>query len=244
MKLSRFPSLLLILTVSAPLFAGELQFQSGREQNQLIELYTSEGCSSCPPAEAWLNRLHEDPALWRDRIPVAFHVDYWNKLGWKDRFSSPAYSARQRAYARHWRTRTVYTPEFVVNGQEWRRWYRSTIPDNNSTAIGNLAVTLQGQNLSARFQPEIPLPDRLVLHVALLGMDRTTHIQAGEREGEKTTHHFVVLGHKSLSSDKHRWQTRLPEPRLTETGRQALAVWITRPDDPTPIQATGSPVPR
>jgi len=239
MKQSRFLLFLLVFSASGPLFAEANHFQSGLEQNQLIELYTSEGCSSCPPAEAWLNRLREDPALWHDRIPAAFHVGYWDKLGWKDRFSSPTYSARQRAYARHWRARTVYTPEFFVNGREWRRWYRTDVPDNSRIKVGNLKVTLQNKNLTARFQPEGSLPDKLTLHVALLGMNRTTQIRAGERNGEKTTHHFVVLGHKSVASKERRWQTRLPQPQPDEAGQQALAVWITRSDDPRPIQSTG-----
>lgn len=237
---------LILLSMASPVTAapGKIQYLSGIEQNQLIELYTSEGCSSCPPAERWLNSLHDNPTLWRDQIPVAFHVDYWNDLGWEDRFSSPAYSARQRAYARHWRTRTVYTPEFVVNGQEWRRWFGNRIPDNEARQVGELSVRLEAETLTASFQPQINLPDPLVLHVALLGMDRTTRIRAGEREGEETIHHFVVLGHSSSKSDNRRWQTRIPSPQPDEAGKQALAVWVTRQDDPTPIQATGGTLPR
>ncbi|MGD8546370.1 MAG: DUF1223 domain-containing protein [Thiohalophilus sp.] len=244
MKPFRITTLLLILTSSRTLFAGDIQFQSGEEQNQLIELYTSEGCSSCPPAERWLNSLRDNPTLWQDQIPVAFHVDYWNKLGWKDRFSSPAYSARQRAYARHWRARTVYTPEFVVNGQEWRGWHGAGVPDNAARNVGELTVLLKGEALTASFEPQITLPDSLVLHVARLGMDRTTQIRAGEREGEKTTHHFVVLEHKSINSDSHQWQTRIPLSQDDKEGKQALAVWVTRQNDPTPIQSTGGTLSR
>src|SRR5881394_2772067 len=77
-------------------------FQSSGEQVALLELYTSEGCSSCPPAETWLSRLKESPKLWKDFVPVAFHVDYWDYLGWKDPFAAKVYTERQHEYASLW----------------------------------------------------------------------------------------------------------------------------------------------
>ena len=74
--------------------------QSGERQIAVLELYTSEGCSSCPPAETWLSRLREAPGLWKDFVPLAFHVDYWDYLGWRDPWGSREYSNRQRAYRR------------------------------------------------------------------------------------------------------------------------------------------------
>ena len=79
--------------------AAPIQFQSPERQVALVELYTSEGCSSCPPAESWLSGLKEKPGLWSEFVPVAFHVDYWNYLGWRDKWSSKEYSDRQRDYA-------------------------------------------------------------------------------------------------------------------------------------------------
>ena len=67
--------------------AAPVTFASTARQTSLLELYTSEGCSSCPPAEAWLSGLKDNPGLWRDFVPVAFHVDYWNYLGWRDKWS-------------------------------------------------------------------------------------------------------------------------------------------------------------
>src|ERR1051326_5468046 len=85
------------------LFAAEPPtFESGETQNSLIELFTSEGCSSCPPAEKWLSALKTNQDLWKKTIPVAFHVDYWNHLGWRDRFSKPEFTSRQQRYATEW----------------------------------------------------------------------------------------------------------------------------------------------
>src|SRR5262245_10264750 len=101
---------------------GTVTFQSPDRRTALLELFTSEGCSSCPPAEAWLSRLKESPCLWKDFVPVAFHVDYWDRLGWEDPWGSRAYSQRLQSYARSWRNDSVYTPGFVLNGKEWRAW--------------------------------------------------------------------------------------------------------------------------
>ena len=100
--------------------AESFHFQSGDGQTMLLELYTSEGCSSCPSAETWLSRLKQSPKLWQDFVPVAFHVDYWDYLGWKDPYATKAYTQHQHDYAAQWRSRSVYTPGFVLDGREWR----------------------------------------------------------------------------------------------------------------------------
>lgn len=82
----------------------------------LVELFTSQGCSSCPPADRLLARLAAEPADGRTIIPLAFHVDYWNQLGWQDPFSSPQWSERQRRYGASFGAGRIYTPELVVAG--------------------------------------------------------------------------------------------------------------------------------
>src|SRR5258708_40149645 len=113
---------LIFLSPSFCLNAEPVTFQSSETQTALLELYTSEGCSSCPPAETWLSRLKESPGLWKDFVPVAFHVDYWDRLGWRDPFADRGFSDRQSAYAELWHSENVYTPEFVLNGKDWRAW--------------------------------------------------------------------------------------------------------------------------
>ena len=134
------------LLFGAALHAAEpLRFASGPSQVALVELYTSEGCSSCPPADAWLAALRDKPGLWSESVPVAFHVDYWNGLGWKDRLSSRASTDRQYAYAEAWGNRSVYTPCFVRNGAEWRpRWGN---PGKSREAGGTLSVEIAEDGL-------------------------------------------------------------------------------------------------
>src|SRR6266704_4718971 len=95
-----FLSVVLVGAVNAQ--NTSLTFQSSGKQTALIELYTSEGCSSCPPAETWLSRLKESPGLWKDFVPLAFHVDYWDYLGWRAPWASKSFSDRQRAYTKQW----------------------------------------------------------------------------------------------------------------------------------------------
>jgi len=92
---------------------------SGASRASLLELYTSEGCSSCPPADRWLSGLRGRDDLLGRLVPLAFHVDYWNDLGWEDRFAKPEYSARQGSISRRNRSRSVYTPQFVLDGRDW-----------------------------------------------------------------------------------------------------------------------------
>ena len=77
-------------------------FETGNTQSTLIELFTSEGCSSCPPAEKWMSGLKSNQDLWKKIIPVTFHVDYWDHLGWRDRFAKPEFTSRQQRYAAAW----------------------------------------------------------------------------------------------------------------------------------------------
>jgi hypothetical protein len=102
--------------VSAPVIAGLLvasyALAHAGQQRALVELFTSQGCSSCPPADELLGELAADPSL----VAVSLPIDYWDYLGWKDTLASPSHSARQRAYARIRGDREVYTPQIVVNG--------------------------------------------------------------------------------------------------------------------------------
>src|SRR6266567_7895599 len=117
-------------------------FESGEARTMLVELFTSEGCSSCPPADAWINQLKESPDLWKKIVPVVFHVDYWDNLGWRDRFAKPEFTSRQRRYAAAWGGDSVYTPGFVINGKEWRGWFGGNAMPITSAKVGVLRVSV------------------------------------------------------------------------------------------------------
>ncbi len=223
--------------------AETLAFESTPERVSLLELYTSEGCSSCPPADRWLSDLKDDPRLWRAVVPVAFHVDYWDYIGWPDRFASPRYSQRQKSHARNGHVSSVYTPGFVLAGKEWRSWFIfPVLKVKADEAVGTLRLELNHDSVSALFNP-LSLPSRpLELHISVLGFGLETEIKAGENHGKTLKHDFVVLGHTRVAMRRHQSgviaQTKLPEPRF-ESRAKAIAAWVSVVGDPNPIQAVG-----
>src|SRR5438046_8505448 len=132
--------------------AADRVIESGPQKVHLLELFTSEGCSSCPPAEAWLSKLKSDPRLWKDFVPLAFHVDYWDHLGWRDPFASKEWTARQADYSARWKSESVYTPAFVLDGVAWRN---AAVPSASTEKPGALQITINGERVTAVFKPEI-----------------------------------------------------------------------------------------
>jgi hypothetical protein len=232
-------ALIVSLWLGAAAQAGTLQYSSGGGNKLLIELYTSEGCSSCPPAERFLNRLGERADLWRTYVPVTFHVDYWDRLGWRDRFSRAAYSQRQRRYAELGYLSSVYTPGFLVNGREWRRGWFQSDPPPAQEGVGELLLTLEGGRVSADYTG---VPGRYRLYLALLGMGLESEISAGENRGRRARHDFVVLDFVTADSADGRWQLPMPKPRERGADGYALAAWVGRGGDPTPLQVVGGPL--
>ena len=195
MRIVKYTFVILISLAFSYGSASAQTFSSGDRQTALLELYTSEGCSSCPPADRWLSKFKTDPLLWKRFVPVAFHVDYWNYLGWKDQFSDAAYSLRQRQYAYSGYTRTVYTPGFFKNGREWRGWFYKKDFSSNimQSTVGPLNVEISGDRILATFNPASSFSGLLMLNVAYLGSDIETDVKDGENEGKKLNHDFVVL---------------------------------------------------
>ena len=181
-----------------------LELNSGSQQTTLLELYTSEGCSSCPPADHWLSKFKSDRRLWQKIVPVAFHVDYWNWLGWHDRFSNPTYSARQHNYRRYNYLNVVYTPGFVRNGREWRGWFEQQNLPINNTDVGILKAKINKTGIQAKFTPSRPIQKPLVLNIALLGFNQTSNIQQGENRGQLLKHDFVVMDFHQLPQSTYK----------------------------------------
>jgi len=216
-------------------------FESGETQNSLVELFTSEGCSSCPPAEKWLSALKSSSDLWKKTVPAAFHVDYWDHLGWRDRFAKPEFTSRQQHYAAAWGVESVYTPGFAVNGKEWRGWSAGNGMPTTSTKVGRLRVSLgDSGKLTATFSAETTLSRPLTLNVALLGNDLRSDVKHGENSGRKLRHDFVVLNliKVDLANESKRWTGSAALPMQTGNDKpSALAAWIA--ENGIPIQATG-----
>src|SRR5436189_1080315 len=217
-------------------------FESGATQSSLIELFTSEGCSSCPPAEKWLSALKSSSDLWKKAVPVAFHVDYWDHLGWRDRFAKPEFTSRQRRYAAAWGGDSVYTPGFVVNGKEWRGWFGGNVTPTSSTKVGVLRVSAGDDGkVSATFVPDTMQSRPLALNVALLGNDLESDVKRGENSGRKLRHDFVVLqlAKTDLIASGDRWIGSISIPKQNAEKPRAFAAWVGEEDVDSLIQATG-----
>lgn len=233
---------ILLSTIISPVHGQTLVFTSSQTQTTVIELFTSEGCSSCPPADRWLSGLKKDPRLWKEITPLAFHVDYWNYLGGQDPLSNPTHSRRQRNYASYGYARSVYTPGFFTNGREWSAWFRRPeLAKLDAKPTGVLTVNLDQQALTARYQAPQKPTKLLVLHVAVLGFDIRTDVTRGENRGKMLNHDFVVLNwhtERDQNSDQL-WQIDRKSLDLSQKHTRAIAVWISAESDPTPLQATG-----
>ncbi len=216
------------------------EISSGPARVGLLELYTSEGCSSCPPADAWLGEFRAAPGLWKNFVPVAFHVDYWDGLGWPDKFASAANTRRQRDYAAAWSTTTIATPGVVWNGGEVRDW-RGFRPGTRSKP-GRLTATDSRGAVAVRFAPTDEFNGGTA-HVAWLQSGIKSSVRAGENRGRTITHHFVAIataeGAVAKSADGI-WRATIPT--AAPRGATEVAIWISGANSPSPIQAAGGPI--
>lgn len=217
-------------------------FSSGPGKVSVIELYTSEGCSSCPPADAWLSKLKRQDELFKTVVPLAFHVDYWDYLGWRDEFSDASFSQRQRLYYQLGHTASVYTPGFVINGAEWRGFFslsRNKPPIETQATPGILELVGEHQTYTATFTPAENKNTNLVINLAYLGTGLSNRIKRGENAGKELNHDFVVLAMHTLPMKKTDGNFQAELPRAEITHATAVAAWVSERDNPTPIQAVG-----
>jgi len=152
----------------------------------VLELYTSEGCSSCPPADRWLSTLKGRT----DVLPLAFHVDYWDRLGWADRFASAQATERQYALARQAGRSGVYTPQVLAGGQDWRVWPKLPAPATGSPV--DLVLERDGDTVTARVAPAAAGSPPLAGYWAVVEDGHLSRVSAGENSGETLRHDHVV----------------------------------------------------
>ena len=190
----------LILCGSHSLYAAECSAKSGAATVPLLELYTSEGCSSCPPADKWLSGIKQDASKI---IPLAFHVDYWDYIGWKDKFSKAEYSNRQRKIAAFGGAGFVYTPQFVMNGRDFKGSdglrLNSMIETSQKLASrANLsldAVTQANGEITLKTSAQAVKPSdakNADIYVALYENKLVSFVKAGENSGSELKHDYVV----------------------------------------------------
>lgn len=176
--------------------------QSSAQMALLVELYTSEGCSSCPPADRWLSGLKSRP----DAVALAFHVDYWDRLGWKDRFSSAAYSQRQANLQRSSGARYVYTPQVVIDGLDQPGWRGLKLPQPAAREKATLQLSLarDGQAYVAEIRALPGAAARVAGYWALTEDGHASAVNSGENRGATLAHDFVVREYEPIAA----WDAR------------------------------------
>jgi hypothetical protein len=172
--------------------AASCQAASADRAPALVELYTSEGCSSCPPADRWLSGLKGRES---EVIALAFHVNYWDNLGWPDRFASRATTERQHRLQRAAGAPYVYTPQVIVNGRDQRAWSGAALPRLPATPVA-LALQREGARVSARVAA--PPGQALAGYWAVVEDGHASRVKAGENAGATLTHDHVVTLYRPL----------------------------------------------
>jgi len=213
----------------------ECAAKSGLTRVATLELYTSEGCDSCPPADRWLSALPTNGLGFDKLVPLALHVDYWNYLGWDDRFANAQFSQRQRAVSARNRSSVIYTPQRVLNGRD----YRPPITrEDTARRVAEINRSAPGAEITLRISGAIPRID-VNLHVRATAkadsIDADTYlavvenglesaVASGENRGKRLKHDFVV-------------RTLLGPFPLGSTGTQELTQTLELAADVKPEQA-------
>jgi hypothetical protein len=171
------------------------------EQVVVVELYTSQGCSSCPPADEFVAMLASDPRI----LPLALHVDYWDYIGWADKFAHPQFTDRQRAYARAVGSRTIYTPQLIVGGQDRIEGFA---PDKTADRLRahmkaatpvRLSVRREGDRIVIRAEADPPLEAPVRVQLVRYKPQETVTIERGENAGKTITYHNIVTSWEGVA---------------------------------------------
>jgi hypothetical protein len=210
--------------------------QTGGERPVVVELYTSQGCSSCPPADAVLAGL----ALRPEVIALSLHVDYWDYLGWKDRFGQARFTERQKSYARAIGDRTIYTPQMIVGGTD--RLVGSHEADIDAAIARHaaavpattvrLTVTRSGDGFAIRAERVPPTDDPLRVDLVRFLPEAEVAIERGENAGRTIVYHNVVTSWERLAE----WTSAEPV-EVTASDAEGEAVVLVQSEGPAGILA-------
>ena len=217
-----------------PAHAAGCLARSGEYTTALVELYTSEGCSSCPPADRWLSSLGERYRAGQV-VPLALHVDYWDYIGWKDPYAKREFSQRQRRLSMQQRLALVYTPQVLLQGADFRQWGAPQFDGaleriNAQPARASLELEIRravGNFLDLRVRADAPdAAERAsaALYVAAYENRLESRVTAGENRGEVLRHDHVVLewqGPYALGERELKLPL-LPKAKLVESGVAAF----------------------
>ena len=240
---------ILSLSTTAAMALERLSVSSSSQQTAVVELFTSEGCSSCPPADRWFEAMVQLPSGEIDVLALAFHVDYWDYIGWKDRFGSPKYTKRQRQLGAINKQRTIYTQEFFVNGIEARGTSRvlDKVRSSNQKSSPiqlDLAVTKQSDSLQLelRTSKAVALAETLHYQFFIYENDLSSDVKRGENAGRKLSHQGVVRYMSRAKPLKEIAKHSIKLDADWQLDKIGVAALVTSPGNNTYIQAVHTPI--
>lgn len=257
MKLSLMLSLGASLCAASASYAGGCEVKSGPATAALVELYTSEGCSSCPPADRQLSNLRRQLDANAVVVPLALHVSYWD-LGWKDVFAQKIFDARQSELLEKRRNKVVYTPQFFVNGNELRDWDAALPAEIRRTNAKPAPLTITLKSALANVAPAPAAGATLLLEADVSAADARTagalylaisesglvsHVLRGENGGATLTHDDTVrlwLGPFPLAQGKIRVHQEVSLPAAWRSERVQAVAFVQSADDARILQAVST----
>ena len=220
----------------------------------LLELYTSEGCNSCPPTDRWVSSLPRPWLVPQQLVVLAFHVDYWNDLGWQDRFSQRRFTERQRALVRTNGLRTAYTPQLVLNGRDFRDTAGiETQVARSDAQAPRIHLALHAAKMDSKIKasvlvnPAAPATHGpMQLYVAIYENNLESEVQAGENRGRRLRHDYVVrtlLGPVTVAADRPtRWEQQIPLAAEWKIADLGLAAFVQSAGSGEVYQATAQAI--
>jgi hypothetical protein len=245
----------LILAIARPGTAQQFAAGSGPQTVAILELYTSEGCNSCPPADDWVRALAAKGFTLDRVVPLGLHVDYWDNLGWPDRFAQAIFTKRQREIATRHRSRTIYTPQLVLQGQSLTQWSTlgaelQRINQTKARADLSLEVTKPDAHtlnvVSQGLVTEVTARPQAKMYVALYEKRLTSAVTAGENAGHILQHDYVVrqwIGPLDVNAQGVvRLQRTLPLSRDWKAPDLGLVVFVQQPQTGDVLQALAVPL--
>jgi hypothetical protein len=223
-----------LVLLALPVQAARCEVNAGAQPPAVVELYTSQSCSSCPPADRWLTTLKDQPGV----IALGFHVNYWNHLGWADPFATPQTTERQRQIKEAIRGKYVYTPQVVLNGADHRGWRDQRANDLPALPVADapsLRLVREGQRVTAQIGAGKGSTS-LGGYWAVLQDDQRSAVTRGENAGETLRNDHVVRLYQPVAP----WSANQPKQQtlsLTATAGQRVVFVVTQADGLKPVQA-------
>jgi hypothetical protein len=226
-----------LLAAGAALAAGSAlaaapmcKAESGAAVVPVIELYTSEGCSSCPPADRWLSSLKPMAASGR-AVVQAFHVGYWDYIGWVDRFAVPAHTMRQREAASRNGLPNIYTPQVLRNGKDWRDYARAL--EGGEAARARIVMQKTSEDA---FEAQVSAPEGAwSAYWTVTEHGHSSKVKAGENAGELLQHDFVVRQYVPVG--EYRGPSRLTLRAVASAHPRRVNLVVFEPKTGRPLQA-------